>query len=116
MRPSRRGRGRAAPEPAELERERDQPLLGAVVEVALQPLPLLLSRLDHPPARAAQLLEAGLQLDVQPAVLERDGGRRADRVEQLGLVVERGVVHQRRHVLPSRSIRVVARPSPASGS
>ena len=36
----------------ELERERDQPLLGAVVEVALEPLALLLAGLDHAPARA----------------------------------------------------------------
>ena len=39
-------------EQAELERERDQPLLGAVVQVALQSLPLPLSRLDHASARS----------------------------------------------------------------
>src|SRR3954469_25273442 len=43
-------------EQAELERERDQPLLGTVVQVALQSLPLPLSRLDHAGARPLQLL------------------------------------------------------------
>ena len=42
----------------ELERERDQPLLRAVVEVALQPLALLLPGLEHSRARAPQLVEA----------------------------------------------------------
>ena len=93
-------------EQAELERERDQPLLGAVVEVALEPLALLLSGLDHAPARAPQLLEPRLQLGLQARVLERDRGGRADRIEQLRLVVQRRVVDQRRHGAPSRSISV----------
>ena len=38
-----------------------------------------------------------LLLGLQAAVLEGDSGRRADRGEQLGLVLERRVVHQRRH-------------------
>ena len=45
-----RGRGSASPgllEQAQLERERDEPLLRTVVQVALQPLPLPLTRLDH---------------------------------------------------------------------
>jgi hypothetical protein len=44
-------------EPAEVEREGDQPLLGAVVKVALQSLPLLLAGLDEPSARSFQLFE-----------------------------------------------------------
>ena len=42
----------------------------------------------------------GPQLGVQLAVLERHPGRRADRREQLGLVVERRVVQQRGDRLP----------------
>ena len=34
---------------AELDRERDELLLGAVVQVALDPLPLLILGLDQPP-------------------------------------------------------------------
>jgi hypothetical protein len=55
---------------SELERERDQPLLGAVVEVALQPLPLLLARLDDAPPRSPQFLEASSELSLEPAVFE----------------------------------------------
>jgi hypothetical protein len=68
------------------------------VEIALQSLPLALAGFDHPSARALQLLEPCSQVDVKPAVLERDSGRGADGVEALGLVVERGVVHQRREM------------------
>ena len=46
----------------ERERERDEPLLRAVVEVALQPAALLVRGLDDPRARGAQLLDAGAQL------------------------------------------------------
>ena len=77
----------------------DQALLGAVVEVALEPRALALAGLDHAAARAAQLLEPGPELGVQAVVLEGDAGRRADGVEQLGLVVERRVVHERRDAL-----------------
>ena len=59
-------------EHAQLERERDEPLLGAVVEVALEPLALLLAGLDHARARALELLQLRLLLGLQAAVLERD--------------------------------------------
>ena len=82
----------------ELERERDQPLLGAVVEVALEPLALLLAGLDHALARALELLQLRLELDLQAPVLERDPRRRADRLQQLRLIVERGVVDEGRQM------------------
>ena len=82
----------------ELERERDQPLLGAVVEVALEPLALLLAGLDHARARALELLQLRLELDLQAPVLERDPRRRADRLQQLRLLVERGVVDEGRQM------------------
>ena len=63
----------------QVQRERDEPLLGAVVEVALEPAPLVVAGLDDARARGAQLLEPGAQLGLQPLVLERERGRRADR-------------------------------------
>jgi hypothetical protein len=84
----------------EVERERDQPLLGAVVQVALEPAPLALGGLEDARARAAQLVELGVQLRVQARPLQREAGRRADGVEERGLVVQRGVVQQRRDGRP----------------
>src|SRR5688572_26102488 len=55
---------------AELEREGDQPLLGAVVQIALEPFPLCLAGFDDSGARSPELIEASPQLGVQPTVLE----------------------------------------------
>src|SRR5947207_1837460 len=63
-------------QPTELQGKRDQPLLGAIVQVALESLPFLLPRLDHASARAPQLVETSVQLRLQPAILERDRGPR----------------------------------------
>ena len=48
----------------ELERDGDEPLLRAVVEVALQPPPLRVARGDEALARGAQLREPALGLDL----------------------------------------------------
>ena len=56
----------------QVERQRDQPLLGAVVEVALEAAALVVGGLDDPRPRRAQLLDPGAQLDVQALVLERE--------------------------------------------
>ena len=87
------GGGRvAAPQAAlselELQRERDEALLGAVVEVALEPASLGVARRHQPLARGAQLREPGLGLRVQVRVLERDRGCGADRLDQLRVLVE----------------------------
>ena len=87
--------GQAALEQLQVERQRHQPLLGAVVQVALEALALLLPLLDHPRTRAAHLLQARAQVDVQLRVLERDSGGSRHRGEQLRLVQQRPVVHQR---------------------
>ena len=58
----------------ELERERDQPLLRAVVQVALDPTPLLVGRGDDPRARLLHLLELRAHLRVEPRVLEGETG------------------------------------------
>ena len=96
----RTGGGRVAVEPRvgepERHRDRHQPLLRAVVQVALDPPPLGLRGLDDPRARRAQLLEPGAQLGLQALVLEREPGRRAGRGDELGLVGQRRVVDERR--------------------
>ena len=70
------------------------------MEVSLEPLALLLLRLDHALARALHFVQPGLQLGMEASVLERDGGRRGNPVQQLGLVGEGGIVDQRRRRLP----------------
>ena len=47
--------GEPSPDAAQRERDRDEPLLGAIVEVALEPTALLVGRLDDPRPRAADL-------------------------------------------------------------
>ena len=85
---------------AQLERERDQPLLGSIMQIALQPLALTQPRLDHPCTRTLQLLQVSFLLGLQAAVLERDSGRGADRGEQLTFFLQRRVMEQRGHPRP----------------
>jgi hypothetical protein len=68
----------------ELEREGDEPLLGAVVQVGLEPAPLGVARRDEALPRRPQLGQPRLGLRAQGSVLERDPRRRADRLDQLG--------------------------------
>ena len=96
--PGRVVAGRVA-EQAQLQRQRDQALLGAVVQVALQPLPLLPARLDHPLAGSVQILQPGPELGAQPPVLQGDPRRRGQRLDQLGLLLPGAVEGQRRHRL-----------------
>ena len=89
------------------EREHDEPLLGAVVEVALEPPARGVAGLDGPGARRAELLELRARLRLQALVVEREAGGGADVleqprvVEQLGAVDEDGdrppAAHERRH-------------------
>ena len=72
----------------QLHRQRDEPLLRAVVEVALEPPPLVVAGGDDP-------------LEPRPR-LERDARRRRDRLDQLRVVVERGVVDERGVVVDRR--------------
>ena len=48
------------------KRDRDQALLGAVVEIALEAASLDVTRRDNPCSRRGELLEAGLEFCVQP--------------------------------------------------
>ena len=99
------------PEP---QRERDEPLLGAVVEVALESPARRVAGIDDARTRGAKLLELRAQLGVEPFVLERERGGRTHRPDQLALVLERDVVHDRRHARrPSRPActAVLSRPA-----
>ena len=97
------------------ERERDEPLLGAVVQVALQPPALLRAGLDDARAGGAQLLDAGAQLGLQPLVLHRQAGGGRDRAQQVGLLGQRHVVQDRadapvlEHDLGPRAHRIAVR-------
>ena len=106
--PRRVARMRPCEQP-QLQRQRDEPLLGAVVQVALEPAALGVAGRDDALARRLQLGEPRLGLGVQALVLERDRRRGADRLDQLGVVVERRVVDERRHSRPSRSTGATAR-------
>src|SRR6266516_5276728 len=77
---------------AQLERERDQPLLGSIMQIALQPLALTLPRLDHPCTRTLQLLQVSFLLGMQTPILERDPGRSTYGGAQLMLFLQCGVM------------------------
>ena len=100
------------------QRERDEPLLGAVVQVALQPPALLRAGLDDPGARGAQLLDAGAQLGLQALVLHREAGGGRDRAQQLGVLAAASRRARSRPTRrPSSSTAVHARAvSPSAGS
>ena len=82
-----------------MQREGDEALLGAVVEVALESPPLGVGGVDDPRPRVSGLLELGAQLGEEPLVVERETGGAGDCVEQCGVLAERSVVNQRRDFL-----------------
>ena len=84
------------------QRERDEPLLGAVVQVALEPPALRQCRPPRSGRASAQLLHAGAQLRLQALVRASPGRRRRRRErEQLGLVAQaRGRARSRRRAGP----------------
>ena len=77
---------------AQRERERDEPLLGAVVQVPLEPAALGVGGLDEARARALQLGELHLQLPLQPVSLQRQTRSRECCLEQLAFLEQRRVV------------------------
>ena len=87
--------GHAVLDQAQQDGERDQPLLRAVVQVALELAAGGVAGLDDPRSRRAQVGQPGAQVGLQALVLERDPGRGRDRADELGLVLQRGVVDQR---------------------
>ena len=79
----------------QVERQRDELLLGAVVEVALDPAARVVAGLDDAHARDPQLLDAGAQVGLQPLVVDRQRGAGGGGVDELGPGVELGVVDDR---------------------
>src|SRR5205823_13484170 len=72
-------RGRALAGKAERERQRDEALLRAVVEIALEPPPLCVLRLDEPDARGTELPFGALPLgDVAHVAGEYRRSRQVD--------------------------------------
>ena len=89
------------PQQPQREREHHEPLLGAVVEVALEPPPLGIARLDGARARGAQLLEPRPRLRLQPLVVEREPGGGADLLEHPGIVEQVGAMGDHRDRPPA---------------
>ena len=80
---------------AQLERERDEPLLCPVVEVPLQPLSLLAGRFDDPCPGPAKLFEPSTKLHMKLGVLESDGRSGRHGLEELRLLLQRRVMQER---------------------
>ena len=95
------------PSADQLERqsEAEQPLLGAVMEVTLEPTSLVVPRADDSRSRGAKLLELGAQLGMQPFVLEREPHCRSRSIEQRLLICQVRVVHDRCEVVPDQGDR-----------
>ena len=80
--------GEAAADELKGEADPEQALLGAVVEVALDPSALGVAGFDDAHSRGPHLVELGAQLGLQAGVLQRQARRRADRVDEGGVVEE----------------------------
>src|SRR5436190_4589314 len=78
----------------ELDLDCHQPLLGAVVQVALEAEALTFRGLDDPGARGVQLVD-------ESRVLQQQKRGRPEAVDDLGLVGEHGIVNHRQHRLPA---------------
>ena len=95
------------------ERQPDEPLLRAVVEVALEPPALGVARLDDAGARSAQMLELRARFGLEALVLDREPGRRGDLLDQLGVVEQVRAVEDTATGPPSRTSGVaLGRPRP----
>ena len=81
----------------QVEREADELLLGAVVQVALDPPARVVGGLDDPQPRDPQLLHPRAQLGLQALVVDRQRGGRGGGGDELRRGVELGVVDDRRH-------------------
>src|SRR3954453_21021514 len=77
----------AGPDQAQLQRQRDEALLGAVVEVPLELAARGVARRDDALSRRLDLGKPGIGLLEEALVLERHGGRGADRLDHLRVVV-----------------------------
>ena len=95
---------------AQLDRDRHEMLLRAVVEVALQPAPLLVARPRHEPRARRDQVRAGLR------ARDRQRHQLAERAQPaLGVVRERLLARDRDRA-PQRARRRRSAPPPTSGS
>ena len=79
---------------SELERQRHQPLLCAVVEVALDPAPLLVGRGGDAGTRLLDGVELRSNLGMEARIHEREARRGGDRLDELRLVTKSRVVDE----------------------
>src|SRR5205085_12703594 len=77
---------------AQVVGEREQTLLRAVVQVALEPPALRISAFDHARPRRLQVAEPGEQLGLESLVLDRQPRGGAERALELRALEERCVV------------------------
>ena len=82
------------------ERETDQPLLRAVVEVSFEARAFPVGRLDDPGARRADVGQAGARLGEQPLVLQGEAGGRGDLGHPVRVLLQPGPVLDHRDDLP----------------
>ena len=92
------GPGHPAARHAERQRQRDQPLLRPVVQVALEPAAFGVPGLHDPGPGRPHQLQLRLDLGLQPGVLQGHARRRRGQPDQLRLEVQARVVDQ--HGLP----------------
>ena len=106
---------------AQLDPQRDELLLGAVVQVPLDPLPLGVLGLDQPSPGRPQVVDRGAQLGGQPRVAQHQPGLRSELGQQLVLGRGDGLVPGLEHGQRSQQLAGVPhrdRPAgrPRSGS
>jgi hypothetical protein len=106
----RLGVAQASLEQPQVEGERDELLLGPVVQVALDPPARGVPGLHDAHARDAQILHPGPQVRLQALVVERERGRRGGGLDELGARVELRVVEDGRH---PDAVALHRRPRPA---
>jgi hypothetical protein len=83
-------RSQAAPRETRLQQERREPLLGSVVQVALDPAALRVGGFDDAGARVAQLQQIRVQLRLETGALKPQPGRPPSRAYEGALIGERG--------------------------
>ena len=107
---SSRPAGQSELQASQLDAERDESLLGAVVQVALETAALLVPGLDDAGARGLDLRELQTHLDAQPRHLDRERGGAEDPVEQVAPLPEGRVVEEHggaRVVAPDLALRAL---------
>ena len=82
----------------ELDSQRDELLLHAVMEIPLDLAPFRRGGSHEPPLRRAQRVHRVEQIVFQPAILERQERGGSDGLDELGIVAQRVVVDERQNL------------------